>query len=408
MRLFTLLSILFLSISNLFSQPCDTNALQIHKVSASTLDANITPFELNRHHAFFNTSCTPKNKLVFYIVGTYGNPKLNLLFTKMAANYGYHVISIKYPNNTSATTACATENDTTCYENFHKEIIFGTDLCPSISVDSTNSIYTRSVKLLEYLTTTYPSENWDQFMIGNDIDWTKVITAGHSQGAGHSAYLSHIFPVQRGLMFAGPNEFMNNYGRVAPWFSTTSATADSNLYSFSSIHDELSNFSKQYAAWAGLGIPNNGDTVDVIGNNCPYNNTRALYTTDSVTDGGWSNHGAVVSDDYTPLDIDGYPLYQDVWKYMLGICDISTNVINSLQNDDITIFPIPAEEYIVVQTQNLFDKIEVINSLGETVFIKKDLKLNVTKIDISQLEPGIYFIKINSDKSTITKKVILQ
>lgn len=407
MRLFTLFITLLITTQLSFSQACDTNALLIHKVSASTLDANITPFELNRHHAFFNTSCTPKNKLVFYLVGTFGNPKLNLLFTKMAANYGYHVISIKYPNNTSATTACATENDTTCYENFHKEIIFGTDLCPSISVDSTNSIYTRSIKLLEYLSTTYPSENWNQFMVGNDIDWTKVITAGHSQGAGHSAYLSHIFPVQRGLMFAGPNEYMNNYGRVAPWFSSTSATADSNLYTFSSIHDELSNFSKQYAAWEGLGIPNNGDTVDVIGNNCPYNNTRVLYTTDSVTDGGWSNHGAVVSDDYTPLDIDGYPLYQDVWKYMLGICDTPTNIISPFLSNNVRVFPNPTEDYIIIQSQKEIDKIEIINSLGTSIFINQNLTSIFNKIDLSQFKSGVYFIKISTDKDVITKKIIL-
>jgi len=216
--LFSLISIIIylFPTGSLFGQSCDTNSLATHKVSASIIDPNITPFELNQHYAFFNSSCTPKNKLIFYLVGTHGNPKLNLLFTKMAANNGFHVISIKYINNKSATTACATDNDTTCYENFHKEAIFGTDLCPTITIDTTNSIYTRSVKFLEHLSTNYPTENWNQFLTGNDIDWTKVITAGHSQGAGHSAYLAHIFPVDRGLMFAGPNEYMNNYNRSAP------------------------------------------------------------------------------------------------------------------------------------------------------------------------------------------------
>src|SRR5690606_7473479 len=77
MRNLTTFLLVFLSISKLYSQSCDTNSLAIHKVSASVLDPSITPFEAVRHHSFYNSDCTPKNTLVFYIMGTYATTNMS-------------------------------------------------------------------------------------------------------------------------------------------------------------------------------------------------------------------------------------------------------------------------------------------------------------------------------------------
>jgi hypothetical protein len=62
-----------------------------------------------------------------YLVGTGANPSGTLYFPKLAANNGFHVVSLKYPNSLSAQVPCRTCPDEDCYEDFRKEILEGID-----------------------------------------------------------------------------------------------------------------------------------------------------------------------------------------------------------------------------------------------------------------------------------------
>lgn len=407
MRIFILFFAL-LSFTRLCFSQCDTSAIIIHKVTAQATDPNIS-FELARHHSFYNPLCTSKNTLLFYMVGTINSPKNDLLFTKMAANYGYHVISLKYINNKSATSACSNENDTTCYENFHKEGIFGTDLISAISIDTANSILNRGEKLLQYLDNNYPFENWGQYLTGNTINWTKVIVAGHSQGSGQATYLGHIFPVQRVLMFGGPNEYMNNYNRIAPWFSVNNITSDSNYYSFGNRNDEVG-FSNQLSVWNKIGLNNYGDTINVNHYSCPYNNRRMLYSNNFYTGSITPNHNSVMVDDYTPVDGNGVPVYEEVWKYMLGICNSPTTVNKYDNNMAIDIYPSPAQNLININSETPLKnaKIKVSDMLGKTLIIRNYDLLKSEKINIKNLSPGLYLLKVTNSNFKKTTKIIVR
>ena len=408
MRLFIVFFILLSFTKATFGQ-CDTSALVIHKVKAQVTDPNIS-FELANHHSFYNPLCTSKNTLLFYMVGTINSPKNDLLFTKMAANHGYHVISLKYINNKSATSICSNDNDTTCYENFHKEGIFGTNLIPSITIDTTNSILNRGEKLLQYLNTNFPTENWGQYLSGNKINWTKVIVAGHSQGSGQAAYLGHIFPVQRVLMFSGPNEHMDNYNRIAPWFGVNNITTDSNYYSFGNINDEVG-FDKQILVWNKLGMNNYGDTINVNNNACPYNYSRMLFTDSFFTIGQITpNHNSTMVDQFTPIDGNGSPIYQDVWKYMLGICPTSTSIENYKNDVAINIYPSPAREHLNIKLNKSIKNatITIYNILGESLLTKNYKMLHNEKIDLNSISSGIYLLNISTSNFKATKKIVIE
>lgn len=409
MRLFTIISMVILFYNQLQSQSCDTTALVIHKVTAQATDPNIS-FELVRHHAFYNPMCTPKNTLLFYMVGTIGKPSNDLLFTKMAANHGYHVISLKYINNKSATTACSTDNDTTCYENFHKEAIFGTDLISAITVDSTNSIYNRALKLLQYLNTTYPTENWGQFLTGNTIDWAKVITGGHSQGSGHAAYLGHLYPVQRVLMFSGPNEYMNNHNRIAPWFAINNTTSDSDYYAFGNTNDEVS-FNNQLLVWNKIGLNNYGDTINVNNSGCPYTNRRMLYTANTYTGPITPNHNSTMVDSYTPKDGNGVPVYEEVWKYMLDLCPTTTGIDKKQMGNELLIYPNPAKKHITITSTTVLKDVQVriSNSLGQVMMYNEYTSGKEIKIEIDKSIPkGVYFLSVYAENFIQTKRISIQ
>ena len=92
-----------------------------------------------------------------------------------------------------------------------------------------------------------------------------------------------------------------------------------------------------------------------------------------------------------------------------GLGNRSTgNVKENLEkNIEISVYPNPNNGNFTIQFENTTENnsIEIYSVLGQSVFTKANTKETI--IDISNLEKGIYFIKINQQNTTITKKVIV-
>lgn len=68
------------------------------------------------------------------------------------------------------------------------------------------------------------------------------------------------------------------------------------------------------------------------------------------------------------------------------------------------LYPNPADSKLFIDSQNnLIDKIEIFNSLGQTV---KTINTGFDSINISDFDSGMYLIKIYSGGKTVTKKFI--
>ncbi len=187
-----------------------------------------------------------RNKLVVALTGTGSNADGFDAFNAVAAAEGFHTISLDYKNEV-ITTICRPSEDLACYDSFRKEIAFGTPVSDKVQVDSMNSIYHRLVALLTYLAKNSPSEGWDQFMSGGKINWHKVTTVGHSQGAGHAAYFSKHFALDRAIILAGPQDYLDKSDRVAPWVGEKGQTPGSKLRAL--LHpDDPYGFTKQLKA----------------------------------------------------------------------------------------------------------------------------------------------------------------
>ena len=330
------------------AQSCDPDSLLTYQVRASDTDPNI-PFELAQHYAWINPTCVSNNLLLLHLVGTIDNPLNTTLFPELAANLGYHVISLKYPNSTSATSACRTSADTNCHENFRREIIEGIDYSPDIAVDSTNGIHNRMIKFLQHLHTNYPGQGWDAYYTGTAFNWSQIAISGHSQGAGHAALMAKDQIVNRVIMFAGPNDYSDVFMDGALWTRKPHLTPDSAYYGFGSLADDIASFSEQYLQWDSLGLSAFGDTMRINGNACPYNNSHQLYTTD-VNPGFGETHGNMVRDSETPLDSAGNPIYQPAWEYLLGVPCLITHQSESLPSQSpISIFPNPFTDHTTIQ-----------------------------------------------------------
>ena len=81
---------------------------------------------------------------------------------------------------------------------------------------------------------------------------------------------------------------------------------------------------------------------------------------------------------------------------------------NLLDNNQIRIYPNPTEGRIMIQNLTPLKSEEIIvrNILGEVVYIQKS-KSNLTTLNISNLENGIYFVEIYTENGMRIEKIIL-
>lgn len=394
-----IISLLLLIIYLGSNAQCNESSLSIQQVRAQDTDSNI-PWELAKHYTFFNPDCTSRNILVVHLVGSYDNPTNNTMFPSFAANNGFHAICLKYPNSTAAQTACGGSSATDCYNNFRKEIIEGGDYSPDIDVDITNSVNNRLLKLLQYLESNNPSENWDSYYSGNTIQWHKIIVSGHSQGGGHAAYIAKEHQVKRCLMFASPNDYSNFFSGPAPWLSNASSTPESAYFGFNNLHDDVVDFSDQFEIWDDLGIANFGDSlnVDLTTN---YTSSHQLYTTITGINAN-DNHSLMIRDDQTPLDGFGKSVFEPVWEYMLDI-DIGLTTPEAITINSLSIFPIPVKNTLHLNGLLNDDTVQIFNMQGE-LLVSKTIQDHTSTIDVSRIKPGVYILKITRHKKVIAKQ----
>ncbi len=329
-------------------------------------------------------------KLFLFIGGTFSRPEQYEFFSLYAAGLGYDVINISFLNSV-LTTLLASNSDSLSFDKFRQEICFGTQVSPAVNVDSINSIYTRTVKLLQYLAQQYPNERWQEYLLSaNEMDWSKVAVSGHSQGAGHAAYFAKHFSVERSVMFAGPNDYSTYFNNAAPWLRNLGATALHKHFAFFHLRDEIVPFNRQFENLNGMGMLQNDDTTLIDNIAPPYGNSRCLY---SDLNPAISNqfHNSVIIETATPLSTNNEPIFEPVWEYML-LSDVSTGIAHISQEKFILkIYPNPVASTLYIEKQD--DEPIVIFDLQGKRILTHEAPASVLPINISALENGIYFVK---------------
>ncbi len=147
-----------------------------------------------------------------------------------------------------------------------------------------------------------------------------------------------------------------------------------------------------------IGLFKNGILIDVIG----------------TFNGGTANFGADVTlRRKTTATVPKATYSAADWDVLgLDACTGLGNktIINDKEtpktNTEISIFPNPNNGNFTIQfDSNTENSIEIYSILGKKILEKSGIKTNT--IEISNLEKGIYFIKVNNQNNTKTKKVIV-
>ena len=69
-----------------------------------------------------------------------------------------------------------------------------------------------------------------------------------------------------------------------------------------------------------------------------------------------------------------------------------------------TISPNPARSEVTITSETIVDKIEIVDVLGKTITTKNGIFESNFTLDVSNLQSGLYFIKLNN--STVQKILI--
>jgi hypothetical protein len=100
----------------------------------------------------------------------------------------------------------------------------------------------------------------------------------------------------------------------------------------------------------------------------------------------------------------------DAWMYKLIDTTVDINELE-LYNSKIKVYPNPANTLLNIDFPEKMDIrktfVEIIDINGRVLINPKSLD-NITQLDISKLNSGIYLVKIQNDKTFITRKIIKQ
>ncbi|MDH7913088.1 T9SS type A sorting domain-containing protein [Winogradskyella sp. SYSU M77433] len=177
-----------------------------------------------------------------------------------------------------------------------------------------------------------------------------------------------------------------------------------NGVSWTSIKWDLPSFASQAVVWQ-----DNGNDGLYVGMN------YGIYYTDNDLGNTWTafNNGLpnvrINELEINTADDKIYAATYGRGLWRSNVYDESLSVTN-FEFEDFAMFPNPTSGEVNLKWDSSEDvSVRIFNSLGKIVFYAKGLNLqNGQEIDVSSFNSGVYFVKLNSSKGEITKKLILK
>jgi len=283
------------------------NAAEPLRILPSDTDPRIRGFNLP--HSCWLPSGPDRHELLLFLPGTGGRPKEHFRFAETAARFGYHVISLMYPDNMAAQKKCGKSSDPDAHLKFRLAIIRGGDALPHRRIAPYDSIESRLERLLTHLTRLKPDDGWKEFLNGRGgIHWDKIAVSGMSQGGGHAIIIAKYHHVARVLTFGSPKDYNFRLRRPPNGFDSRTATPLERYFTFNHLQDN----------GHGCTHAQQMETLRQMG-------LVMLGVADADTTGPDFGHAHVLISNANPKSggFHGFPLFSGravcpvVWKYML-------------------------------------------------------------------------------------------
>lgn len=137
------------------------------------------------------------------------------------------------------------------------------------------------------------------------------------------------------------------------------------------------------------------------------NSTASGFKTIGISNGAGNSSELLnysFTDENPAAGVNYYRLEQTDYNGKTSLSNIIALHNEMEHSDDFMLFPNPASDFINVLPENKDYKIEILNASGSSV-LKTPSK---NKIDISGLDNGTYFLRVNEEKNYPAQKLIIQ
>ena len=183
--------------------------------------------------------------------------------------------------------------------------------------------------------------------------------------------------------------------------AVTYVQTDEQLGNAGSINPaQLHNFASKYGAF--YGTPFDLDEVE----------DNALLDKNKVTHVRIVDVVGNIDPEYATYDSEGH-IVNDPWPTAFAssgfdldavgvIYDLAHYSVEDSEADAIALYPNPVKDRLMVKSENL-QSIEIYNLVGQQVLVSTS-----DVVDMGVLNQGIYFVRINADGKTVTKRVVKQ
>jgi len=283
----------------------------------------------SEHHVWLDRTVEHREKLFVHLPGQNNAPSQFSYLAREAAQLGYHVIVLMYPNTVGvgggAASICKANKDgkvdEVCQENVRLQVLDGQVRSPPVpGLTEAEGIYNRLTKLLVYLKYNRPEEEkWSKYLDGDapdsKLNWKKIVISGFSYGGSEAALIAQFHRVHRVTLFAAPRD---GFGVVPSAWVAPGKTRANRYYGL--VHDQDPLAKLTLASWDKLGMSRFGEAISEELGAAAFGETHMLRTNRLPSTGQFANaHGSVSNDELTPLEPDSTtPQLRTAWRYMLG------------------------------------------------------------------------------------------
>lgn len=242
--------------------------------------------------------------LLLFLPATRAVPSDYLTFEGTAADVGYHVLALAYHNTgRSVTRTC--RGDAACYTSVQTNRLDGGAASRFSRVSREGGILPRFSAAIQAAERSDPTGDWSRYVSSSGPVWNDIVVAGHSQGGGEAAFISHLHSVRGVLMFSSP---VDDYQGVIPtWMHSAGATPASRMYGLDDAGDMYMN--RIVGSWRAMGIRSAVDT------GAPRAGAHLFLSHDDLGTPSQSHDRTVT--DASPCASSGRPVFQAQWLWML-------------------------------------------------------------------------------------------
>lgn len=263
-------------------------------------------------------------------------------------------------------------------EHVGKELYIGSNENEIVILDVTDKSDVQFISSVSYTNVAYSHQGWfteDQrfFLLGDEID---EIDFGFNTRTVVFDFTDLDNPSQS-FDYSGPTPAIDHNGYVkGDKFYLANYTAGMRVIDVS----DLDNHTSQNPTMVETGFFDTHPSSDDVG-----------------FDGAWSIY---------PYFASGNIVISDMNRGFFLVKDPTILSTESFSKDTFSLFPNPAKNYVTFESQNTpIEKIQLINTLGQQVLSIENNNTIKRTIDISSLNPGLYFVVLNG---TITKKLMVK